>query len=105
MDHALDGIDPVFGRLGIPNVLIDLALMIYHFLFVTATTVKEMRGRNPGGLAAPVIVAACALSPCSPVGFSPKIILLDEPPPGSISEASAHCSLCSKNCTPKAGRW
>jgi len=34
---------PVFGRLGIPNVLIDLALMIYHFLFVTATTLKEMR--------------------------------------------------------------
>jgi cobalt/nickel transport system permease protein len=34
---------PVFGRIGIPNVLIDLALMIYHFLFVTATTVKEMR--------------------------------------------------------------
>ena len=34
---------PVFGRVGIPNVLIDLALMIYHFLFVTATTLKEMR--------------------------------------------------------------
>ena len=34
---------PVFGSIGIPNVLIDLALMIYHFLFVTATTVKEMR--------------------------------------------------------------
>jgi len=34
---------PVFGRMGIPNVLIDLALMIYHFLFVTATTLKEMR--------------------------------------------------------------
>ncbi len=34
---------PVFGRIGIPNVLIDLALMIYHFLFVTATTLKEMR--------------------------------------------------------------
>ncbi|MGB6942630.1 MAG: energy-coupling factor ABC transporter permease [Bryobacteraceae bacterium] len=34
---------PVFGRLGIPNVLIDLALMIYHFLFVTATTLREMR--------------------------------------------------------------
>jgi cobalt/nickel transport system permease protein len=33
----------VFGRIGIPNVLIDLALMIYHFLFVTATTLKEMR--------------------------------------------------------------
>ncbi len=34
---------PVFGRIGIPHVLIDLALMIYHFLFVTATTLKEMR--------------------------------------------------------------
>ena len=34
---------PVFGRIGIPNVLIDLALMIYHFLFVTATTLNEMR--------------------------------------------------------------
>jgi len=34
---------PVFGRIGIPNVLIDLALMIYHFLFVTATTLREMR--------------------------------------------------------------
>ena len=34
---------PVFGRIGIPNVLIDLALMIYHFLFVTATTLSEMR--------------------------------------------------------------
>ena len=34
---------PVFGRLGIPSVLIDLALMIYHFLFVTASTLVEMR--------------------------------------------------------------
>ena len=34
---------PVFGRIGIPSVLIDLALMIYHFLFVTATTLREMR--------------------------------------------------------------
>jgi cobalt/nickel transport system permease protein len=34
---------PVFGRIGIPNMLIDLALMIYHFLFVTATTLREMR--------------------------------------------------------------
>jgi len=34
---------PVFGRMGVPNVLIDLALMIYHFLFVTATTLREMR--------------------------------------------------------------
>lgn len=34
---------PVFGRVGVPSVLIDLALMIYHFLFVTATTLKEMR--------------------------------------------------------------
>ncbi len=34
---------PVFGRIGIPTVLIDLALMIYHFLFVTATTLGEMR--------------------------------------------------------------
>jgi cobalt/nickel transport system permease protein len=34
---------PVFGRLGIPDVLIDLALMIYHFLFVIATTLREMR--------------------------------------------------------------
>ncbi len=34
---------PVFGRVGVPTVLIDLALMIYHFLFVTATTLKEMR--------------------------------------------------------------
>lgn len=34
---------PVFGRMGIPNVLIDLAIMIYHFLFVTATTLREMR--------------------------------------------------------------
>lgn len=33
---------PVFGRLGVPAVLIDLALMIYHFLFVTATTLREM---------------------------------------------------------------
>jgi cobalt/nickel transport system permease protein len=34
---------PVFGRAGMPTVLIDLALMIYHFLFVTATTLSEMR--------------------------------------------------------------
>ena len=34
---------PVFGRAGVPAVLIDLALMIYHFLFVTATTLAEMR--------------------------------------------------------------
>lgn len=34
---------PVFQRLGIPAVLIDLALMIYRFLFVTATTLGEMR--------------------------------------------------------------
>ncbi len=34
---------PVFQRLGIPAVLIDLALMIYRFLFVTATTLVEMR--------------------------------------------------------------
>jgi cobalt/nickel transport system permease protein len=34
---------PVFERLWIPTVLIDLALMIYRFLFVTATTLGEMR--------------------------------------------------------------
>jgi cobalt/nickel transport system permease protein len=34
---------PVFGRIGVPVVLIDLALMIYHFLFVTASTLGEMR--------------------------------------------------------------
>ena len=34
---------PVFQRLGIPVVLIDLALMIYRFLFVTATTLGEMK--------------------------------------------------------------
>jgi len=34
---------PVFQRLGIPAVLIDLALMIYRFLFVTAITLGEMR--------------------------------------------------------------
>jgi cobalt/nickel transport system permease protein len=34
---------PVVGRLGVPTVLVDLALMIYHFLFVTATTLAEMR--------------------------------------------------------------
>jgi cobalamin biosynthesis protein CbiM/cobalt ECF transporter T component CbiQ len=34
---------PVFQRLGIPAVLIDLALMIYRFLFVTAMTLGEMR--------------------------------------------------------------
>ena len=34
---------PAFERLGIPAVLIDLALMIYRFLFVTATTLREMR--------------------------------------------------------------
>ena len=34
---------PVFEHVGVPVVLIDLALMIYHFLFVTAMTVKEMR--------------------------------------------------------------
>lgn len=34
---------PVFQRLGIPIVLIDLALMIYRFLFVTATTLGEMK--------------------------------------------------------------
>jgi cobalamin biosynthesis protein CbiM/cobalt ECF transporter T component CbiQ len=33
---------PLFQRLGIPTVLIDLALMIYRFLFVTATTLTEM---------------------------------------------------------------
>jgi len=36
-------ITPVFQRLGIPAVLIDLALMIYRFLFVTATTLGEMK--------------------------------------------------------------
>jgi len=34
---------PVFQRVGFPVVLIDLALMIYRFLFVTATTLGEMR--------------------------------------------------------------
>lgn len=34
---------PVFQRLGIPAVLIDLALMIYRFLFVTAITLGEMK--------------------------------------------------------------
>jgi cobalt/nickel transport system permease protein len=34
---------PLFQRLGVPAVLIDLALMIYRFLFVTATTLGEMR--------------------------------------------------------------
>jgi len=34
---------PIFGRIGVPVVLIDLALMIYRFLFVTATTLTEMR--------------------------------------------------------------
>ncbi len=34
---------PVFERLWVPMVLIDLALMIYRFLFVTATTLGEMR--------------------------------------------------------------
>jgi cobalamin biosynthesis protein CbiM/cobalt ECF transporter T component CbiQ len=34
---------PVFQRVGIPTVLIDMALMIYRFLFVTATTLGEMR--------------------------------------------------------------
>jgi cobalamin biosynthesis protein CbiM/cobalt ECF transporter T component CbiQ len=34
---------PVFEHLWIPTVLIDLALMIYRFLFVTATTLTEMR--------------------------------------------------------------
>jgi cobalt/nickel transport system permease protein len=34
---------PIFGRVGVPAVLIDLALTIYHFLFVTATTLTEMR--------------------------------------------------------------
>jgi cobalt/nickel transport system permease protein len=34
---------PIFQRLAIPAVLIDLALMIYRFLFVTATTFGEMQ--------------------------------------------------------------
>ncbi len=34
---------PVFERLWVPLVLIDLALMIYRFLFVTATTLGEMK--------------------------------------------------------------
>jgi cobalt/nickel transport system permease protein len=34
---------PVFQRIGIPTVLVNLALMIYRFLFVAATTVAEMR--------------------------------------------------------------
>lgn len=34
---------PVFQRVGIPTVLIDMALMIYRFLFVTAITFGEMR--------------------------------------------------------------
>jgi cobalamin biosynthesis protein CbiM/cobalt ECF transporter T component CbiQ len=33
---------PLFQRLGVPTVLIDLSLMIYRFLFVTATTLAEM---------------------------------------------------------------
>lgn len=34
---------PVFGKAGIPPVLVDLALTIYRFLFVMATTLNEMR--------------------------------------------------------------
>lgn len=34
---------PVFGKTGIPPVLVDLALTIYRFLFVMATTLTEMR--------------------------------------------------------------
>ena len=34
---------PVFGKAGIPPVLVDLALTIYRFLFVMATTLSEMR--------------------------------------------------------------
>jgi cobalt/nickel transport system permease protein len=34
---------PIVERVGVPPVLIDLALMIYRFLFVTATTLGEMR--------------------------------------------------------------
>jgi cobalamin biosynthesis protein CbiM/cobalt ECF transporter T component CbiQ len=34
---------PVGGRAGIPTVLVDLALMIYRFLFVMTTTLTEMR--------------------------------------------------------------
>lgn len=34
---------PVFERMWVPLVLIDLALMIYRFLFVTATTLGEMK--------------------------------------------------------------
>lgn len=34
---------PVFGKAGIPPVLVDLALTIYRFLFVMATTLTEMR--------------------------------------------------------------
>ncbi len=34
---------PFFERVGVPIVLVDLALMIYHFLFVTGATLKEMR--------------------------------------------------------------
>lgn len=34
---------PVFGKTGIPPVLVDLALTIYRFLFVMATTLNEMR--------------------------------------------------------------
>lgn len=34
---------PVFGRAGVPPVLVDLALTIYRFLFVMATTLTEMR--------------------------------------------------------------
>ena len=33
---------PLFQWLGVPTVLIDLSLMIYRFLFVTATTLAEM---------------------------------------------------------------
>lgn len=34
---------PVFGKAGVPPVLVDLALTIYRFLFVMATTLNEMR--------------------------------------------------------------
>jgi cobalamin biosynthesis protein CbiM/cobalt ECF transporter T component CbiQ len=34
---------PAGGRAGIPTVLVDLALMIYRFLFVMTTTLTEMR--------------------------------------------------------------
>ena len=47
-------------------MLVDLALTIYRFLFVMATTLNEMRRAQSWRLGRADYKAGCVRSPCSP---------------------------------------